>query len=142
MRLARTFLTIGAIGAALLAAACRSGGSAGGGEMKEIAAHDAGSLRVVLLSPGGDLAQGDNQFRIAFRTPGGEPVDVGSVTLSSSMAMPGMTPMVAPVELAPTRETGQYAVKGRFGMSGAWQFEVRWSGAAGQGSASFSVNVR
>lgn len=141
MKLAKTFLVVGTLSAALLLAACRSGG-AGGGELKEIAAQDVGSLRVVLLSPGGDLAQGDNQFRIAFRTAAGEPVDVGSVSMSSSMAMPGMAPMVAPIELAPAGQTGQYVVKGTFAMSGAWRFEVRWNGAAGQGSASFDVNVR
>jgi hypothetical protein len=39
-------------------------------------------------------------------------------------------------------EVGRYAVTGDFEMSGEWQFDVRWDGPAGQGSASFRVNVR
>ena len=111
--------------------------------MKEIATQESGGVRVVLLSETGDLAQGDNRFHIAFRSAGtGQPVEVGAVSISSSMSMPGMPPMVAPIELEPAGEPGQYALKGTFGMSGAWQFEIRWSGAPGQGSVSFSANVR
>ena len=110
--------------------------------IKEIESHRAGNLNVVLLSETG-LAQGKNNFVIAFRSAEGDkPVDVGTVTVGSSMAMPGMAPMTAPVELRPTGETGKYSATGEFAMSGAWRFEVRWSGPAGQGSTSFNTNVR
>ena len=62
--------------------------------------------------------------------------------MSSAMAMPGMAPMTAPIELEPAGTKGQYAAKGDFAMSGAWKFEVRWDGPAGKGSASFNTNVR
>ncbi|MGH9673302.1 MAG: FixH family protein [Bryobacteraceae bacterium] len=127
-----------AVLAALLPGACHSGG---GSEMKEVASQNAGDLSVALLSESGDLKQGQNRFRIAF-TRGSQPVDVGTVTVSSSMAMPGMAPMVAPIELKSSGETGKYDLTGEFAMSGAWQFEVRWNGPAGQGSTSFNTNVR
>jgi hypothetical protein len=110
---------------------------------KEIESHRAGNLIVSLLSEGNGLAQGKNNFVVAFRTSEGDkPVDVGTVTVGSSMAMPGMAPMTAPIELSPAGETGKYVAKGEFAMSGAWRFEVRWNGPAGQGTTSFNTNVR
>ena len=86
---------------------------------------------------------GQNRFVIAFRSAGNnQPVDVGAVTLGSAMAMPGMAPMTAPVELEPAGSTGQYAAKSDFAMSGAWKFEVGWDGPAGRGTTSFNTNVR
>ena len=100
-------------------------------------------LTIVLLNEKGDLAMGRNRFIIAFRSASdNQPVDVGTVTVGSSMAMPGMAPMTAPIELEPAGTPGQYVAKGDFPMSGAWKFDVRWNGPAGSGSASFNTNVR
>ena len=125
--------------AVLISSACKS---ANAPAAKEIQSYRAGDLLISLLSGSGDLAQGQNNFIIAFRTANNQPVDAGVVALSASMSMPGMTPMTAPIELQPAGQTGQYAVKGDFGMSGAWRFEVRWDGPAGKGSTSFNSNVR
>ena len=110
---------------------------------KEIQTERTKDLAISLMSERGELAMGKNQFIVAFRSAASnESVDVGSVTGSSAMAMPGMAPMTAPIELEPAGAKGQYAVKGDFAMSGAWKFEVRWDGPAGKGSASFNTNVR
>ncbi|MGH9661325.1 MAG: FixH family protein [Bryobacteraceae bacterium] len=110
---------------------------------KPIASQRAGDLVVSLQSQSGELVQGQNRFVIAFRSAtNNQPVDVGKVSVGSSMAMPGMAPMVAPIELQPAGETGTYALTGDFSMSGAWKFEVRWEGPGGQGTTSFSTNVR
>ena len=109
---------------------------------KEIASQKSGDLVVALQSESGDLVQGQNKFVVAFRNASGQPVDAGKVSLSSSMAMPGMAPMVASLELEPAGRPGTYVLSGNFAMSGAWTFEVRWDGPAGQGSTSFSTNVR
>ena len=110
---------------------------------KEIQTERTKDLAISLMSEKGELAMGKNQFIVAFRSaPSNEPVDVGSVTVSSAMAMPGMAPMTAPIELEPAGTKGQYAAKGDFAMSGAWKFEVRWDGPARKGSASFNTNVR
>ncbi len=134
-------------GLAVLAAVSMSGcggtGDASAAATREIESHTAGDVVISLQSESGELTQGQDKFVLAFKSASsGEPVDAGSVMLSSSMTMPGMAPMVASIELEKTTETGRYAVNGEFGMSGAWKFEVRWDGPAGQGSTSFSTNVR
>ena len=110
---------------------------------KEIQTERTRDLVISLMSEKGELAMGQNRFVVAFRsTVDNQPVDAGTVTVSSSMAMPGMAPMTAPIELEPAATTGQYAAKGDFAMSGAWKFEVRWDGPVGKGSATFNTNVR
>jgi hypothetical protein len=130
-----------AVCGALLLAACQNGGQAV--ELQEVASQTAGDIRIVLLSESGDLVRGGNGFTLAFRSAADEqPFDAGDVTVSSSMAMPGMAPMVAPIELQGAGEVGRYTVTGDFAMSGEWQFDVRWDGPASQGNTSFRVNVR
>ena len=110
---------------------------------KEIQTERTKDLAISLLSEKGELAIGKNRFLVAFRSAAGnQPIDAGAVTVGSSMAMPGMAPMTAPIELEPAGATGQYIAKGDFAMSGAWKFEVRWDGPAGKGSATFNTNVR
>ena len=112
-------------------------------ETKEIQTQRTTDLVITLLNEKGELAMGQNRFIIAFRSASSnQPVDVGTVTIGSSMAMPGMAPMTAPIELEPVSSTGQYVAKSDFAMSGAWKFEVRWDGPAGRGTTSFNTNVR
>ncbi|MEO5923808.1 MAG: FixH family protein [Bryobacteraceae bacterium] len=112
-------------------------------QTKEIQTQRAGDTVIALLNEKGELAMGKNQYILAFRSASNnEPIDVGAVTLGAAMAMPGMAPMTSTVELEPAGAKGQYAVKSDFAMSGAWKFEVRWDGPAGQGVTSFSTNVR
>lgn len=141
MRTFRAYAGLGALTlATLLLSACKSAAVA---ETKEIQTQRAQDLIVVLLNEKGELAMGQNRFIIAFRSASNnQPVDVGTVTVSSAMTMPGMTPMTAPIELEPAGTTGQYSVKADFGMSGSWKFEVRWDGPAGRGTTSFHANVR
>jgi len=131
---------------ALLTAGCGGGGSSSSETSaqprKEIASQKVGDLVVSLENTAGELAQGKNDFVVAFRSANGQPVDAGKVTVSSSMAMPGMAPMVAAIELQTAGQKGTYALSGDFKMSGAWKFEVRWDGPLGQGTTSFSANVR
>jgi hypothetical protein len=137
----RMYICLGALTlAALILGACKSAPVA---ETKEIQTQRTKDLAIVLLSEKGELSMGQNRFIIAFRSAAdSKPVDVGTVTVGSSMAMPGMAPMTAPIELEPAGTTGQYAAKGDFAMSGAWKFEVRWNGPAGSGTTSFNTNVR
>jgi hypothetical protein len=129
--------------AALAVWGCNKAGAPGGAQPagKEFALQQGGDLTIALASESGELKQGSNQFTIAFRNASGRAVDAGTVSVSSSMAMPGMAPMVAPVEMTPSG-TGIYVAKGDFSMSGAWRFDVRWDGPAGQGATAFNVNVR
>jgi hypothetical protein len=126
--------------AALHLSACQGGGG-DAAQFKEVTAQNAGAMRIAVLSESGELTQGQDRFVLAF-TENGAPVDVGTVTVSASMSMPGMAPMVAPIELQRADDAGRYHLTGEFAMSGAWQFEVRWDGPAGQGGTAFNLSVR
>jgi hypothetical protein len=110
--------------------------------LKEVATHVVGDVAIVLLSSTGELKQGQNEFVVQFRDQKGQPVDVGNVTLGSSMSMPSMAPMSGDSEITPTGQTGMYRVKSNFAMSGAWHFTISWNGPRGQGSTAFNSNVR
>ena len=137
----RTYLGLATLTlAAMYLTACKSSQAV---ETKPIESQREGNLVVSLLNEKGELAQGQNRFVVWFRSVSDNQfVNVGTVTVSSSMAMPGMAPMTAPIELESAGSTGQYAAKGDFAMSGAWKFEVRWDGPAGRGATSFNSNVR
>lgn len=132
--------------AAFTLGACGGGVSEDGGsasDLEEVISQTSGDIRIALLNETGDLVQGQNTFRLTFSSAAsGEPVDAGTVTVGSSMAMPGMAPMVAPIELESAGATGQYVLEGEFEMSGAWQFEIGWNGPIGSGNTMFSVSVR
>jgi YtkA-like len=135
-RISITALTL----ATLILGACKTAAVV---ETKEVQVQRTKDLTIALLNEKGELAMGQNRFIVAFRsTANNQPVDVGSVTVSSAMAMPGMAPMTAPIELEPAGSPGQYSAKGDFAMSGSWKFDVRWDGPAGSGSTSFNTNVR
>ena len=140
MRLGTTIGLCALALAAVMLVGCKS---AAAPETKEIQTQRTKDLTIVLMNEKGELAMGQNRFVIAFRSASNnQPVDVGAVTVSSAMAMPGMAPMTAPVELEPAGSTGQYSAKGDFAMSGSYKFDVRWDGPAGRGSTSFNSNVR
>lgn len=127
-----------AVLAAISVAGCRKEA-----EWKTIQTHATKGLTISLLSEGEDLKQGKNDFIIEFKSESTQqPMDVGKVTVSSAMPMPGMAPMSAGVEVSSAEQTGRYRAQASFEMSGAWQFAIQWDGPAGQGSTQFLVNVR
>ena len=65
---------------------------------------------MTLLSESGQWTQGKNTFVLEFTSASTkQPVDVGKVTLSTSMPMPGMAPMLAGATLSPDKAPGRYA---------------------------------
>jgi hypothetical protein len=101
-----------------------------------------GDLDIALLSPTGVLRQGRNSFTVEFRRTGTPTlVDVGTVRASANMSMPGMA-MSAGLQLTPTGVPGRYAATAEFGMAGAWQMAIEWTGPAGQGSVNFQGGVQ
>src|ERR1700757_1522133 len=61
-----------------------------------IATQTAKDVVVTLKSESGTWGQGKNAFAIEFTSAKDkQPLDVGKVTLSASMPMPGMAPMIA-----------------------------------------------
>src|SRR6266446_304515 len=94
---------------------------------------------ITLKSESGQWKKGKNSFALEFTSAKDkQPVDVGKVSLSTSMAMTGMAPMVAGATLSPDKTPGRYLGSIDFPDPGTRQVTVTWEGPAGK----FSVPVR
>ena len=101
--------------AALILGACSTSAPPAPG--KVIQSQRSGDLVIDLHNEKGELAQGQNTFLLIFRSASkSAPVDVGAVTVGASMAMPGMAPMTASIELQPAGRVGEYSGKGDFAI--------------------------
>ena len=97
---------------------------------------------ITLKSETGQWKQGPNKFALELTTPTGQPLDAGKATLSTSMTMPGMGPMIAGATLTPDKAPGRYVGTISFPDSGTRQVTVNWDGPGGKGSTRFPVPVR
>jgi hypothetical protein len=98
---------------------------------------------ITLKSEAGQWKQGKNSFALEFTSSKDQkPVDAGKVSLSTSMVMSGMAPMIAGATLAPDKVPGRYLGTIEFPDTGARQVTVTWQGPVGTGSTKFSVPVR
>ncbi len=112
-------------------------------DMKPIHTQKTKDVIVTLASESGQWTKGKNAFVLAFTSAKDQqPVDAGTVSLNTSMAMPGMTPMLAGATLTPDKAPGRYMGTVEFSDTGTRQVTVRWDGPAGKGSTTFSVPVR
>jgi YtkA-like len=117
--------------------------AAWGADLKVIQTHKIKDVIVTLLSESGQWTQGKNTFVLEFTSASTkQPVEAGKVTLSTSMPMPGMAPMLAGATLSPDKGPGRYVGTISFPDRGARQVTVAWDGPAGKDSAQFSVPVR
>lgn len=118
-------------------------GTVWGADLKVVQTQKAKDMTITLLSETGQWTQGKNTFVLEFTSAATkQPVDVGKVTLNTSMPMPGMAPMVAGATLSPEKGPGRYLGTIDFPDRGARQVTVAWDGPAGKGSTQFSVPVR
>ncbi len=116
--------------------------AASAADMKPIHTQKTKDVTVTLQSESGQWKEGKNDFMLEFTSAQDKtPVDVGKVSLSTSMAMPGMAPMLAGATLTPDAP-GRYHGTIEFSDRGARQVTVTWDGPAGKGSTKFSVPVR
>jgi hypothetical protein len=114
-----------------------------GADLKVIQTQKAQDMTITLLSESGQWTQGKNTFVLEFTSAATkQPVDVGKATLSTSMPMPGMAPMLAGATLSPDKTPGRYLGTISFPDRGARQVTVVWDGPVGKGSSQFSVPVR
>jgi hypothetical protein len=110
---------------------------------KVIATQTAKDVMVTLKSESGKWSPGKNAFAIEFiSVKDKKPIDAGKVTLSTSMAMPGMAPMITGASPSPDKTPGRYLGTIEFPDAGSRQVKVSWDGPAGKGSTKFSVSVR
>jgi Cu(I)/Ag(I) efflux system membrane protein CusA/SilA len=131
--------------AVMVTAAILGGGLVGLGaaaEMKVIQTQKTKDALVALKSDSGRWAPGRNAFVLEITSQNGQPLDAGNVSLSTSMGMPGMAPMVAGATLTQDKTPGRYVGTISFLDSGTRQVTVSWDGPAGKGSVRFSVPVR
>ncbi len=130
----------------ILAAVLIAGGVAAlawSDDLKAVQTRKAKDVQIRILSESGEWKQGDNAFVLEFTSAATkQPIDAGKVSLSTSMAMPGMAPMLAGATLASDKAPGRYLGKISFPDSGSRQVTVTWDGPAGKGSTKFPVPVR
>jgi YtkA-like protein len=111
-------------------------------DMKPIHTQKMKDITVTLQNESGQWKEGKNSFVLEFTAAQDKkPVDVGKVSLSTSMGMPGMAPMVTGATLTPDGP-GRYRGTIEFPDRGARQVTVTWDGPEGKGSTRFSVPVR
>ncbi|PYN68294.1 MAG: CusA/CzcA family heavy metal efflux RND transporter [Candidatus Rokuibacteriota bacterium] len=109
---------------------------------KAIATQKTKDVLVMLKSESGQWKEGKNSFVLELTSPTDQqPVDAGKVSLNTSMAMPGMAPMITGATLTPEKP-GRYTGTIEFSDRGTRQVTVTWDGPAGKGSTKFSVPVR
>ncbi|HEV8643744.1 MAG TPA: FixH family protein [Methylomirabilota bacterium] len=118
-------------------------GLAWGAELKPIHTQKTKDLVVRLLSESGQWKPGKNGFVLEFVSAKDNTLlDAGTVTLNTSMPMPGMAPMIAGAKLTPDQAPGRYVGTIEFPDRGTREVRVSWEGPAGRGSTKFSVPVR
>jgi hypothetical protein len=99
-------------------------------------------LSVNFIHPKGQLQNAMNDILIEFRdSTSGELVDVGTVKFDLDMNMPGMV-MHSGATIQPTSTPGRYRAKVKPDMGGDWMATLHYQGPHGEGSTSFSVNVK
>ena len=118
------------------------GTPAWGAELKVMQTQKTKDAVIALKSETGQWKPGTNAFVLEFTSPAGQPLDAGKVALSTSMAMPGMAPMVTGATVSPDKTPGRYLGTIDFPDRGTRQVTVSWDGPAGKDSAKFSVPVR
>ena len=118
-------------------------GLAWSADMKVIQTQKTKEVVITLLSDSGQWKQGKNNFVLELTSAKDkQPMDPGKVSLSTSMTMTGMAPMIAGATLTPDKAPGRYLGTIEFPDGGTRQVTVSWEGPAGKGSARFSVPVR
>src|SRR5213593_3383193 len=84
-------------------------------------------VMIALKSESGQWKAGKNRFALEFMSAKDhQPVDVGKVSLSTSMAMSGMAPMIAGATISPDKTPGRYLGTIEFPDSGTRQVTVSW----------------
>ena len=111
-------------------------------QLKAIHTQQTKDAVITLKSEAGQWKPGTNSFVVEFASPAGQPIDVGVVSLTTAMPMPGMAPMIAGAALKPDKSPGRYVGTINFPDAGTRQVTVTWNGPAGKSSARFSVPVR
>lgn len=105
------------------------------------ATRSVNGLTITFYHPKGRLQSGDNDVTVEFRdSASGRRVDVGAVTFTLDMNMPGMV-MHSGGAVTADRDPGLYHVRVRAEMGGGWVAQLRYAGQRGSGTVGLAVNV-
>ena len=137
MRIALMFRVLAAVAVSVASLAATAGA-----QEKAIHTQKTTDAVITLKSETGQWKQGPNKFVLELTTLSGQPLDAGKATVSTSMTMPGMGPMIAGATITPDKAPGRYLGTISFPDSGVRQVTVSWDGPGGKGSARFPVPVR
>jgi hypothetical protein len=116
-------------------------GSAAAADLKPIESQRVKDVTVTLLNDTGRWKVGRNSFVLEFTSPDKKAVEVSKATVSTSMPMPGMAPMITGAKLDPDGP-GRYRGTISFPDAGERQVTVNWETASGRSSTRFTVPVR
>ena len=108
-----------------------------------IATSRANNLTATLANSKGYLNEGQNEFTLDFKNDGGQPVEVGAITLYFDMpAMGSMPYMKNDAVLTTTNTPGVYRGAVTLEMKGTWQTKLSYQGPAGNGQMTFTINAK
>ena len=126
----------------ILAAAC--GNSSSGGEGKVVKSVSAGNnLTATITNNDGILRKGVEDFTLTFTDASGKSVDVGAVSYNNYMPAMGTMPVMNnAATLTATGTPGVYRGKVDIEMTGEWQAQIAYEGAAGKGKFTIPINVQ
>ncbi|MBI2820708.1 MAG: CusA/CzcA family heavy metal efflux RND transporter [Acidobacteria bacterium] len=100
--------------------------------MELVARQEVAGIQVEILAPQGRFISGRSPFRVAFRTPQGEPVEVGDVRVEFHMpAMGTMPAMQAAANMEPAA-AGEVSGQVDLPMAGEWQMRLGFDTARGR----------
>ncbi len=126
----------------VVAALALSAGMALAAELKPIHTQKTADVVVTLASESGQWKPGKNEFVLTITSAKDQkPLEAGTVSLTTSMTMTGMAPMIAGATLTPDGP-GRYRGTIEFPDRGTRQVTVAWDGPGGKGSTRFTVSVR
>lgn len=108
-----------------------------------IATSRANNLTATMANSKGYLSEGQNEFTLDFKNDGGQPVEVGAITLYFDMpAMGSMPYMKNDAVLTTTNTPGVYRGAVTLEMKGTWQTKLSYQGPAGNGQMTFTINAK
>jgi len=113
------------------------------GELQVIRTYNVRDVVITILGSADAWTTGENRFVLEFDSATRKRlVDVGVPTLIASLPSPGQPSLRASARLTRGDVPGRYVGAITLPRLGNWSVTVAWTGAASEGSATFSVPAR
>jgi len=113
------------------------------GELQVIRTYNVRDVVITILGSADAWTTGENRFVLEFDSATRKRlVDVGVPTLIASLPSPGQPSLRASARLTRGGVPGRYVGAITLPRLGNWSVTVGWTGAASEGSATFSVPAR